>query len=113
MGKRRFTHDALLVFAGPLVWAVHFVGIYSFVGILCARPNTSFSWLGQGLVTWGVLGAGLVAIALIAACLLIEPRTTVPDNRSFVRWLSISLALLAVVAIIWETSSVFLIPSCT
>lgn len=111
MRTSTFTHDFLLLFSGPLIWAVHFVAIYSFNGILCARTAAQASWLGVGIATWGIGGAGILAIAAIAACLAVEPRGA-PDSHGFVRWVTIGLGWLAIVAIVWETLPVFLVPAC-
>lgn len=107
-----FTHDILLLLAGPVVWAVHFLAIYGFTGVVCARPVAHPGWLGIGLGSWGVGLAGLVAIAALAAWLRMRPRTEEPHNSRFVRWVSVGLGLLAVVAIVWETLSIFLVPGC-
>ena len=102
-----FTHDFLLLFAGPAVWAIHFLAIYGFTGVVCARPGTPPAWLA-----WGVAGAGLLAVAALAACVAVKPASSLADNRLFVRWLSIGLILLAILAIAWETLSVVMIPPC-
>jgi hypothetical protein len=108
-----FTHNFLLLFAGPLIWAMHFLAIYGFTGIICARPSVYASWFGIGIVTWGIIAAGIVAIVMIAAVyLVVKPRDAAPDNHAFIRWMSVTLSLLSVVAIIWETLTVFLIPAC-
>lgn len=107
-----FTHDFLLLFSGPLVWAVHFVAIYGFTGVLCARPGASASWLGMSLATWVLLAAGLAAAAAIAACMAIAPRDDAHGNRHFVRWVARGLGALALVAIAWETMAVLIIPGC-
>lgn len=112
MRASAFTHDFLLLFAGPLIWAIHFVAIYGFTGVVCARPDPGAAWLGVGLLTWGLVGAALAAIAAIVACLAVKPKDAATDNRSFVRWVSAGLGLLAIVAIVWETMTVFLVPSC-
>lgn len=108
-----FTHDFLLLFTGPLVWAVHFLAIYGFTGIVCARSLAGASWLGIGLATWVIGGAGVVAIAAIALlCLGVKPNAATPDNRSFVRWMAIGLGLLSITAIVFETLTVLLVPAC-
>ncbi|OGB21206.1 MAG: hypothetical protein A3I66_02425 [Burkholderiales bacterium RIFCSPLOWO2_02_FULL_57_36] len=101
------------MFSGPLIWAVHFVAIYGFIGIVCARPAMNLVWLGIGIATWGVIGAGFAAIAAIAAVYLrIKPRDAAPDNRSFIRWMSLTLSLLSAIAVVWETMAIFLVPAC-
>jgi hypothetical protein len=107
-----FTHDFLLLFAGPLVWAVHFLAIYGFTGVLCARPGMGGAWLGIAVASWVLVGAGVVAIVAVVLCFAVKPRDATPDNRRFVRTVSMGLGLLAIVAIAWETLTVFLVPAC-
>lgn len=112
MRLSNFTHDFLLLFAGPLVWAVHFLAIYGLTGIVCARRGSAGSWQGLAWESWAVVGLGVGAAALLAACLLARPRSELPDNRRFLRWAAVALAGLALLAIAWETLAVFLVPSC-
>jgi hypothetical protein len=108
-----FTHDILLLFAGPLVWAIHFLVIYGTTGVLCARPPAAqASWLGIPAGHWAVGLAGLVAVAALAACARVQPRTEEPHNRNFVRWMTLTLNALALVAIVWETLPILLLPAC-
>jgi hypothetical protein len=113
MHASSFTHNFLLLFSGPLIWAVHFVTVYGFIGILCARPPVKGAWLGFGVAAWGVTAASLLAIAAMAAVyLLVKPRDMAPDNQTFIRWMSLALSLLSAIAIIWEALAVFLVPVC-
>ena len=112
MRSSSFTHDFLLLFSAPLVWALHFVAIYGFTGILCARPGANAPWLGLSVATWVLIAAGLAAAAAIVACLAVAPRDAVRENRRFMRWVARGLGGLAIVAIAWETMSVLLIPGC-
>lgn len=107
-----FTHDILLLFAGPLVWALHFVAIYGLTGVACARPGAAGPWLGLPAAGWAVVGLGLVAAAVLAACLRAQPGSASPDNRRFLRWTGSALIGLALLAIAWETLAVFLVPGC-
>lgn len=108
-----FTHNFLVLFAGPLIWAVHFIAIYGFTGIVCARLPASLTWHGIGIAVWGIAGAGLAAVAAITAVYLgAKLRDVAPDNLVFIRSMSLTLSLLAVIAIVWETLAVFLIPAC-
>lgn len=108
-----FTHSFLLLFSGPLIWAVHFVVIYGFIGIVCARPPADAEWFGIGLALWGVCAASLAAVAAMAAvCIWVKPRNTGRNNQAFIRWMSITLNLLSAAAIGWETLAAFLVPAC-
>jgi hypothetical protein len=107
-----FTHDILLLFAGPIVWAVHFVGIYALAGIVCARPGSAGRWQGLGWEGWAIVTASMVAVAVLAACWRLRSRSEDAHNRGFLHWMAAALAALAVLAIAWETLSVFLVPGC-
>ncbi len=112
MARATFTHDILLLFAGPLVWAVHFIAIYGFMGVVCARPVPAAGALGVGWAGWVVVAMGLASAAVLVAWLRARPATPVPGNRRFLRWSSLALAALALLAIAWETLAVFLVPGC-
>jgi hypothetical protein len=102
-----FTRYALVLFAGPIIWALHFLGIYGFAGVVCARPGL------QGLLTWGVVGAGLLALAALGAAMLARPRKDAISDSVFLRRVSTGLAWLAAVAIAWETAAVLYFPHCS
>jgi len=107
-----FTHDFLLLMAGPIVWAVHFVAIYGFIGLVCARPPRDAQWLGVGWAGWVVAGMGLLAALALAAWLRLQPVAAEPGNRRFLHRSSLGLGWLALLAIAWETLAVFLVPGC-
>lgn len=108
-----FTHDILLLFAGPLVWVIHFLVIYGFMGVVCERPAAQqAAWLGIALAHWGVAVASVAALAVLAPTVLVQPRTPEPHNRRFVRWMALSLNGFALLAIVWETLPIFLVPAC-
>lgn len=108
-----FTHDVLLLFAGPLVWSLHFVAIYGLTGIVCARPGSAGSWQGWPWEAWAIAALGVLAAAGLGACLAAaRPRAGSGDTRRFVRWTSLALAGFALLAIAWETLALLLVPSC-
>lgn len=108
-----FTRTFLIMFSGPLIWAAHFLFIYVLNGIVCARPAAQVEWLGIGAASWGINAATIVAIGTIAAIhLRIQARKTEADNPDFIAWIAAALSLLSIVAILWETLPVFLVPAC-
>jgi hypothetical protein len=69
--------------------------------------------MGINIAGWGTIAATIAAlIAMAAIYLFARPAQTAPDNRVFIRSVSIGLTLLSVVAIVWETVPVFLVPGC-
>jgi hypothetical protein len=111
MIKFTFSRAFLLIFAGPLVWAVHFFVIYGFTGVACARGLARADWLGVNVLSWVIGGSTVIAVLAI---LLIIRRTgskgAMPDD--FARWLTATLGVVSIIAMVWESMSVFLVPAC-
>jgi hypothetical protein len=105
-------HDLLLLFAGPIAWGLHFLAIYGFTGVACARPAAGPQWLGLSWQGWVVIAAGGVAAAVLVACLRARPRSPLVHNREFLRMTGLALNGLALLAIVWETLAVVLLPGC-
>ena len=113
MNTQRFDRAFLRLFAGPLVWAVHFLGVYGVVGIICARQLHGVAFSGLGIVSWVVAAATAVSIAAVVLLTLRDARRQLPhDNPSFTRWTSAALGLLSIVAIAWEAMAILLVPAC-
>lgn len=113
MDALRFDSTILRLFSGPLIWAAHFLAIYGFAGLACARRLQYAEWLGIGVVTWAV---GALTLAAVAAVLLpgarADYRQTPRDSAGFIRWTGAALGLLSVLAIAWEALPVLLVPAC-
>ena len=98
----------VLLAAGPVMWAVHFLAIYGFTGVVCARPAVD-----AGIVAWGVVGLGLAAIAVLVLVALGARRTaSQTGSRPFAQQVGLGLAAFAALAIVWETLPVFLAAPC-
>ncbi len=109
-----FNRAFLRLFSAPLIWAAHFVTVYGFVGVVCARRLQAAEWLGIGVATWGVAMATLAAIVAVLMLSIRSGRKQPPqDSRSFIRWTGSTLGMLSILAIGWEASSVLLVPACT
>ena len=92
---------ALWLSSGVIVWAVHFVAIYGFTGLACAR-----GW--HAVLPWGVGGATLIAAA-IAVMLLAR---ALPRRAAFEDALVAGLAAFALLAIVWEGISILVVAPC-
>lgn len=113
MTRSAFIPDFLLIFSGPIVWAIHFVAIYGWTGLICARPGWDTEWMSLPLIAWGVLGASVVAVAVIAFLAFgLHVERGEEENPRFTRWLTKALAGFSILAIVWETIPVFLVPAC-
>jgi uncharacterized membrane protein len=111
MEQASFLRCTILMFIGPIVWAFHFLLIYGLTGIVCARPAMQQDW--PGIVAWGIGVATATAIGGIAIIHFrhwLERRS--PAGSSFIEWISSSLALLSVVAIVWEALPVLFVSPC-
>ncbi len=87
--------------SGAIVWAIHFSILYGFAALACARG------LG-GAVPWVSLAATLAALGAVA---VIAARN-VPRRGEFTAWLALSVAGLALVAVLYESIPLFIVPIC-
>jgi hypothetical protein len=106
---------------GFIVWALHFLFIYGFTGLLCERPGMrDMELLGAGIVPAGI---GLATIAALALLLLLALRAGLFTRRieanapltdpGFLDYLALGAAGLSAVAIVWEgLFPVFVVPAC-
>ena len=108
-----FPRTFLFMLSGPIIWAVHFLFVYTVNGIHCARPAMDGVWMGLPAPLWIIVAASLLALLAMAAIFLRlrsrMPRTACPG---FIPWLAGALSLLSAVAIVWETLPVLLVPAC-
>jgi hypothetical protein len=113
MSTHSFTRDFLRLFSGPIIWALHFLTIYGFTGVLCARPALHDAWLDISFFAWGIGAATLVAIAALVFLHFRDWREKWRGRKpGFLRLTASGLGLLAIVAILWETVPVFIVPLC-
>jgi hypothetical protein len=116
-----FTPTFAYMLGGLIIWSIRFVGAYSFTAIACSRGWTEELFAGLRLIP---LGVGLMTLAAILGCIAIvfwalarvrfrAPDVDVEENTRFVHFIAATVAVLALVAMIWETLPVLLIPACT
>lgn len=87
--------------AAIAVWAVHFIAVYGLTGLACARG------LPQA-VPWAIGVATLLALAALAFLIWVSRK----DLAVFANWMTAAVAALALLAILWETVPVLLLPAC-
>ena len=95
-----FARTALVLAAGPLAWAVHFLTLYGFTGVACARAMTAS-------IPWAIALATIAAAVCVAAI-----AHALRARESFEHWLAGALAAAALVAIAWEALPVLLVRPC-
>lgn len=113
MALSHFTRTALRMFSGPLIWGVHFLAIYVFTAIACARRTFNPDWVAA--LPWAVFAMTLLAAAALLAMIIQAIRANKhnrDDASSFIPWATAAFAALALLAVIWETLPVLLLPIC-
>src|SRR3546814_11085129 len=104
--------------AGRLIWAAHFLLIYGFAALACARGFADVRLLGAGVVPLIVGAATAVAILAVAAMLLLALLGPGKENAAarggprFLRWMTALVSGLSLVAIVWTGLPVLLLPAC-
>jgi hypothetical protein len=83
------------------IWALHFIAVYGVTGLACARG------LPQA-VPWAIGAATLLALGALALLVWISLK----NLGAFANWMTVAMAALALLAILWETVPVFLVPAC-
>ena len=129
---QRIRDDSLFsIIVGPMVWAVHFLIIYPFTAVACAKDFFDTRWLGFTVVHWVVGVATVIAAGLILDGGLTawrrwrgrapdqppapQPPHEKPDRdsrRRFMAYAGLLLCGISLIAVIWESLPVWLMDSC-
>lgn len=102
--------DFLQVLVGPVVWFLHLVLLYGAEALICMPPagsGTAAFWVGV-TGTAGALGA------LVAAAVFAPGKQGAGEHvgATFLRSITLTLALLSAVGVIWNALPLTLIPAC-
>jgi len=107
-----------------IVWAVHFVTVYSLQGIACAQQVWRTRIAGMESVTWALWAVTAAALLLIAYEGLrakrihrawrahAEDGRAAPDRQRFIALLSLLVAIVAAVGVTFTVVPVALLPTC-
>lgn len=120
MAERRFTSKALLLFGGPLIWAAHFMFVYTANAVACERGLENVSILGVGLIPVTVALATLVALAAAGYVLAMAIRWLGPlhgesyddPSSAFLRQITIVLTLISMIAVTLSALPSLVVPPC-
>lgn len=114
-----FTPTILYLTGGLIIWGARFLAAYIFTAIVCSRGWSDASLGGLGIVPAIV---SLLTLVSAAGCLAIMLRARAhlrrasPDaaeqNTRFVHYIAATMAALGLLAVIWETLPVYMIPIC-
>jgi hypothetical protein len=116
-----FTRTFFYMLGGLIFWGGRFLAVYSFTAVACSRGWSDDSVVGIGVVPLGVGFFTLIAIVGCGALLAwayARVRATFPDpdaeeNTRFVHYIAATVAALSLLAVVWETLPVFILPVCT
>ncbi|WP_203075363.1 hypothetical protein [Falsiroseomonas ponticola] len=86
---------------GIVIWSVHFLLVYGGQAVACAADR-------PGLVTPLVIGASLVALALLLVVALAARR----HRHGFMGTMAIGIAALSALAVVWEAAPALALPPC-
>lgn len=105
------------LWVGPLVWAAHFLAIYGFTALACER-NVTASAFGVGIVIWFIGIATLLAVLALGITIWLAVRegrssASLPAPFEFMRSLTLAIATLAMLAVVWEALPLIFLPICT
>ncbi len=92
---------------GAIIWAAHFMAVYGYTAIVCARGLAQS--LGAGAIAWTI--TLMTALAAVAAAALL--RSAVRQGaRDFHHWMRAAVAGLALLAIVLQTLPAWMVPPC-
>jgi len=100
MSEPHFGSTVLRMFAGVLIWSAHFLLIYAFTALACTRGF-------ERAIPYTIIGATAVGVLVLA----LIGRRVVPA-RTFADWMTIAVAAIAVLAMLWEALPLFWAPAC-
>lgn len=120
---RRTPHYPLVAVAMPMaVWALHFVTVYSLVGLGCERGVLLQRFALLPLLTWVLVLVTLAALGAIAwlgwrawrrwSTLDGEQAPRMQPRERFMRLATALLAMLAFIAVVFTATPVFMLPPC-
>lgn len=118
VSERGFAPRLLLASAGLLVWGAHFLFIYVFAALACARAFADVRLLGVGIVSFAILASTVAALLLLAWLSVRAWRTedrahtADPATPRFLRHLGAALGIYSATAILLQALPVLMIPVC-
>ena len=90
--------------APVVIWAAHFIFVYGFTGIACARRL-------EATLPWVIGASSFLALGVLVLVAAPSIRRVLRSPR-FPDYLGAGLGGLAAIAVVWETSALIGIRSC-
>lgn len=113
-----FASRIFLACAGLMVWAAHFLFVYVFTALACARAFADVRLAGMGIVPLVILAATVAALVLLAwlsaRAWRSESRVRANGSRTlrFLRYLGAALGLYSAAAILLQALPALILPVC-
>lgn len=106
--------------AAPMaVWALHLVVVYAMQGLACAQDWQRMPLAGREAVFWWLLLATLVALAAIAGlglrawrALRLPAGDDAGRRRRFATRVTLAASAMALIAVAFTATPIFLLPAC-
>lgn len=111
MSVSPFTRCLLAMFSGPLIWAGHFLAVYVFVALACARGFSGIAWLGVNISQWAISVLTCAALVAIGAIVVAHARRK-GNGMEFVPWSTVTLGLLSAISVVWTAVPAYFVPVC-
>jgi hypothetical protein len=120
VAERRFAAKMIFMSAGMLIWAAHFTAVYVFNALACARHFADATVSGFAIVPATVTAATVFALGATGWVLFqalawrgpVVGESAEDPTAGFIRYTTIVVALLSVVAIVWNGVPAFIVPPC-
>ncbi len=103
MRAERFALAMLRATGGLLVWGAHFGMLYGATGLACARDFSAS-------VPWTIAGATLAAVVANGALAVSGVRAAASGD--ILDWLTVSIAAISMLAVVWQALPVLMVPIC-
>jgi hypothetical protein len=105
--------DVIRISLPLTVWLISFSAVYGLHGVICSNPGwttPSLAGLTQGRLT--LLAAFAMAIVAQVATLALLRSERFGGATGFMRWTSLTLAVVGLVAVLWTLFPVAVLPLC-
>lgn len=95
------------------LWLVSFSGLYGLHGLVCTQGWASTPGLGgMSLAKAMLLAAGAVAVLIQVVAIALIGGSRYGATQGFLRSVSLSLAVVALIAAVWTSVPVVILPIC-
>jgi fatty acid desaturase len=120
MEERGFVSTMLLTVGGLLIWAAHFGLIYAFNTLACTRSFAGTELAGFGAVPFIIVLLTLLALGGAGAVLATawsgggfgRPPQDGTATADFLRYMTVAIAIISFVAILWNGIPALAVPAC-